>query len=48
MMQRTMVDALPTLAAPSERAGELTKVTSSPLPRWLLVVGFWTLIVLAL
>ncbi|HJZ73753.1 MAG TPA: histidine kinase [Vicinamibacterales bacterium] len=48
MMERTMIDALPTtLATPSEQAGELTKVTSRPLPRWLLVVGFWTLIVLA-
>ncbi len=28
MMQPTMVDALPTLAAPSERVGELTKVIS--------------------
>ena len=48
MIEPAMVDALPTtLPAPSEQAGELTTVTSRPLPRWLLVVGFWTLIVLA-
>src|SRR5262245_40283362 len=46
MMQRTMVDALP-LTTPPERVGARTAVTSRPLPRWLIVLVFWTLIVLA-
>ena len=46
-MQRSIVDALPALAAPAERVGAVTRVARRPLPRWLLVFGFWTLIVLA-
>ena len=47
-MQRSMVDALPTLTAPAEPIGEVTTVAARrPVPRWLLVFGFWTLIVLA-
>ncbi|HKB09778.1 MAG TPA: histidine kinase [Vicinamibacterales bacterium] len=51
-MQRSIVDALPTptpatATATSVRLSHITKVASRPLPRWLLVFGFWTLIVLA-
>jgi two-component system LytT family sensor kinase len=46
-MQRSFVDALPSLAAPAVREGDVTKVARRPVPRWLLVFGFWTLIVLA-
>jgi signal transduction histidine kinase len=46
-MQPTMADALPTIDAPASRLGERAKAVSRPLPRWLLVLGFWTLIVLA-
>jgi signal transduction histidine kinase len=44
-MQRSMVDALPQVTTEAGRVG--VKVASRPLPRWLLVLGFWTLIVLA-
>src|SRR5438552_1867670 len=47
-MQRSIVDALPTLTTPAEPIGEVTTVAvRRPVPRWLLVFGFWTLIVLA-
>jgi signal transduction histidine kinase len=47
-MQRSIVDALPSLTAPAEPIGEVTRVAARrPVPRWLLVFGFWTLIVLA-
>jgi two-component system LytT family sensor kinase len=44
-MQHSMVDALPQVTTEAGRVG--VKVASRPLPRWLLVLGFWTLIVLA-
>jgi two-component system LytT family sensor kinase len=46
-MQRSMVDALPQVTTEAGRVGDGVKVASRPLPRWLLVLGFWTLIVLA-
>jgi Histidine kinase len=46
-MQRSIVNALPTPATPAVRPGHITRVASRPVPRWLLVFGFWTLIVLA-
>ena len=47
-MQRSIVDALPTHATPVLEHGEVTTFTARrPVPRWLLVCGFWTLIVLA-
>jgi two-component system, LytTR family, sensor kinase len=46
-MQRSMVDALPRVTIAARRAGERITVASRPVPRWLLVLGFWTLIVLA-
>jgi two-component system LytT family sensor kinase len=46
-MQRSIVDALPTPTTPAVGLGHITRVASRPLPRWLLVFGFWTLIVLA-
>src|SRR5882672_9369205 len=46
-MQPSMADTLPTPAATVRLSGHLTRVTSRPMPRWLLVFGFWTLIVLA-
>ena len=47
-MQRSIVDALPTLNTPAvPRSGAAPLVSRRPLPRWLLVFGFWTLIVLA-
>jgi signal transduction histidine kinase len=46
-MQRSMVGALPQVTTDAGRVGEGVKVASRPLPRWLLVLGFWTLIVLA-
>jgi signal transduction histidine kinase len=47
-MQRSIVDTLPTVAAPAERVGPVTRVaTRRSLPRWLLVAAFWTVIVLA-
>jgi signal transduction histidine kinase len=47
-MQRSIVDALPTLVKPVLERGEVTTFTARrPLPRWLVVCGFWTLIVLA-
>lgn len=47
-MQRSIVDAVPTLAirAP-ERAEATTLSATRPMPRWFFVFGFWTLIVLA-
>ena len=46
-MQRSIVDALPSQTTPAVRPSHITKVASRPVPRWLLVLGFWTLIVLA-
>ena len=47
-MQRSTVDALPTVTAPEAPVGEVIAVAgAAPLPRWVLVFGFWTLIVLA-
>jgi two-component system, LytTR family, sensor kinase len=47
-VQRSIVDALPTLATPVLEHGEATSVTARrPMPRWFFVFGFWTLIVLA-
>ena len=46
-MQRSIADALPTLTPSAVRLGARTDAVARPLPRWLLVVGFWTLIVLA-
>jgi len=43
-----MVDALPPVAAPAlERAEPVAFTVRRPVPRWLFVFGFWTLIVLA-
>ena len=47
-MQRSIVDTFATPAPPVlERGGLTTFAARRPLPRWLLVLGFWTLIVLA-
>jgi two-component system, LytTR family, sensor kinase len=47
-MQRSMVDVLPSLEGSALPVGDVvTVVTRRPLPRWVLVFGFWTLIVLA-
>jgi len=46
-MQRSIVDVLPAPATPATGLGHITSVASRPVPRWLLVFGFWTLIVLA-
>ena len=46
-MQRSIADVLPTLAPSAVRIGARARAVSRPLPRWLLVLGFWTLIVLA-
>jgi hypothetical protein len=47
-MQRSIVDALPNLDTQRARADAVTRITSRrPMPRWLLVFGFWTLIVFA-
>jgi len=46
-MQRSIVDALPTPTTPAVGLRHITRVASRPVPRWLLVFGFWTLIVLA-
>src|SRR5262245_7452104 len=46
-MPRSFVDVLPSLTAPDVRVGDVSKVARRPVPRWLLVFGFWTLIVLA-
>ena len=47
-MQRSIVDALPNVNSPAVPSRESTNVLSRrPLPTWLLVFGFWTLIVLA-
>ena len=47
-MQRSNVDALPTLVTPALEPGTVTTLSARrPLPGWLLVFGFWTLIVLA-
>ena len=47
-MQRSIVDAVPTLATPTLDHGEATTITvRRPVPRWLFFFGFWTLIVLA-
>ena len=46
-MERSTVDVLPAPATSPVRVSSITRVASRPLPRWLLVFGFWTLIVLA-
>jgi two-component system LytT family sensor kinase len=47
-MQRSIVDALPTHATPVIERGEVTTIAPRrPLPQWLWVFGFWSLIVLA-
>jgi hypothetical protein len=46
-MQRSIADALPTLTPSAVRLGARTRAVARPLPRWVLAVGFWTLIVLA-
>ena len=46
-MQRSIVDALPTPTTAAVPSRHITRVASRPVPRWLLVFGFWTLIVLA-
>ena len=46
-MQRSIVDVLSTHAAPAPERETVTTLTARrPLPRWLLVCGFWTLIVI--
>jgi two-component system, LytTR family, sensor kinase len=48
MQQRSTADTLPTVTAVDTPADERTTAgRAAPLPRWLLVFGFWTLIVLA-
>ena len=47
-MERSFVDELPGLGAAALPRDEATTVTArTRVPRWLLAVGFWTLIVLA-
>jgi hypothetical protein len=46
-MQRSMVHALPQVTTDAGRVGDGVKTATRPLPRWLLAVGFWMLIVLA-
>jgi signal transduction histidine kinase len=46
-MERSIANTLPALAPAAHHDRTLTRTGTRPLPRWLLVVGFWTLIVLA-
>ena len=48
-MQRAIVDVLPRVAGPTTltRSAATTFAARRPVPRWLIVFGFWTLIVLA-
>ena len=47
-MQRSMVHTLPAVVTPALNERETTAFAARrPVPRWLFVIGFWTLIVLA-
>lgn len=47
-MQRSIVNTFPTIATPALGADDTTRrAARRPFPQWLLVTGFWTVIVLA-